>query len=237
MKCLFCSQEINGTYYYDRADNYVCKKHLDNNDVAYCSECGKLTPTAGYTLPDGRVICRECSQHSLPPETPTTWFREQAAAFLHSIGFDIDVTQVRIYNAASEDMQNYMGCDYSNVDIVGFHAPFSDDKNDIYIRSHLTKTHYTGVLIHEFTHLWQYQNGVYNLPDEVTEGMSQLTSYFFYKAIYGAKSSSFAKYQMDLIESRDDVPYGTGFKKIKEIYNDYGWDGVRLLANKLSEEL
>lgn len=235
MKCYFCGSHIYDRYYEDHFGTVSCLKCVENNIVDACDECGRFVRPRRYVISDGRVICDLCRKASMAPDVPQEWFKNQAEAFLNSIGFNLDLSQVRIYNAESEDMNRYMKLPGLDSDL-GFHMPFQDDKNDIYIRAYMSKTHYTGVLIHELTHLWQYQNCVYGIPNVFLEGMSQLTSYFFYKAIYEAKKSPVAKRQMDVIISREDE-YGVGFREVMQVFKASGWDGVRAEARRLAKNV
>lgn len=223
-RCFYCNSIITSAYYKDRYGTCCCEKHVGHEKtVTYCTECMKLVPVSGNQLPDGRVICNDCTDIAISPDRPYDWVLEKVVDRLNSAGFkNLKVEDITIWTATSEEMAKFKK-DEVNVFNAGFCSIQSNGKIKIYIQSHHTKPHFAGVLAHELLHAWCFQNRLFGVPKRIAEGFCNLGSYYMYESI----DHHLAKVYMEQLQSDTDPNYGDGFREMYEIYKKYGWDGVR----------
>lgn len=225
-KCFYCNSTLFLSHYVDIYGNHCCKKHLDTDGtVAYCTECQKLVKKAGNMIEDGRVICPDCMKIAVSPKQPFGWMLGQVVARLHQAGFkDLRTEDITIWTATSKEMAAYKKSEV-NVFNGGFCAITPDGKIRIYVQSHHTKIHFAGVLAHELLHAWCFKHGLFNIPEQMSEGMCNLASYYVYHTIDFPLARLYEKL---LFEDSDPV-YGDGFRSMYVFYQKNGWDGVRKL--------
>lgn len=226
-RCFHCNSLIFGSHYTDLYNNHCCKKHVDQEEsVGYCSECLKLVPKRENLLKDGRIVCGECLSIAVSPDRSFDWILKQVLARLFKAGFeDLKVKNITIWTATSEEMAMYKKGGI-NVFNEGFCSITENGKIKIYIQSHHTKIHFAGVLAHELLHAWCFQQGLFNVPPPIVEGMCNLASYFVYHSI----DFPLARIYESMLFADEDPVYGDGFKAMYQVYNEHGWNGVRTVV-------
>lgn len=228
-RCFYCNSILLLSHYIDAYGQHCCKKHIDEeHSVAYCSECRKLVKRSNNIIDDGRIICPDCMKIAVSPKHPIDWMLGQVVERLHQAGFhDLKVDDITIWTATSKEMAAFRKSDVE-VFNEGFCTLQLNGKIKIYVQSHHTKIHYAGILAHELLHAWCFKHNLLDIPPQISEGISNLASYYIYHTIDYPLARL---YEKQLFEDPNPI-YGDGFRQVYSIYKEYGWDGIRALAVK-----
>jgi hypothetical protein len=91
---------------------------------------------------------------------------------------------------------------------------YKEDANErtIYILTSLPRAQFYETVAHELTHAWQAENTPKLTRDEIREGMAQWIA----AEVLKYKGHGFER-KLAHLEERDDYPYGTGYRKVRDI--------------------
>ena len=193
-------------------DNSI-KKH-------YCDFCGAPLPAGQYErLSDGRERCAACSRETAAKKkiAPVAMLRE-AMGFLEQ-KYDISIDQnIDIEILSSKKLHQKIGeeqiiSDGFDARAVGI-AVKRNEKKTILIENEAPYFREMGVLVHELTHIWQYDNlNIEAIPDriKILEGHAMYVELEFIKERFGEKRD-----YIQGASARNDI-YGKGYREILEL--------------------
>ena len=199
---LFGGTEVPACIDIDGVLEYFRKENLDNNymrqarenaqwsklrfynyhfepGVHYCDFCGKEMKTFDV-LDDGRERCEECTKTAVKTLGAFKKLYKETKKELKSI-FDVEIKtkiEVRMTNAneiAKEIGKPFIATKGMDPRVLGF-ARREGNKRYLYLENGAPQLEMRKTLIHELTHMWQYENlpdlFIGDYPKEPVEGMA-----------------------------------------------------------------
>jgi hypothetical protein len=98
-------------------------------------------------------------------------------------------------------------------------------EHEISLLEGLPDLQFRGVLAHELLHVWLNEAGL-QPPTELMEGFCNLGSYAVYSSAETELDQGLAKVLMQQMEQDPDPVYGDGYRVMKAILDQQGWEGV-----------
>ena len=207
--CLICGSPIVGTYYVDSYGNKVCEQHHEN--VFHCSCCGCFCGKESIELSNGVIVCEDCYKNFPSDDECKRIIRHIRRVYRSlPIGSIHTFRLLRIPSAEWSEGRNVTGL-----------ASRIGRTYTIKVPEFLSKTVLAEVLAHEMLHLWLYDKNV-SKKQRIIEGFCNLGSFEILSRIKTEK----ARVKRDSILVNPDAIYGDGFRIVKKVYDNSGWDGV-----------
>jgi hypothetical protein len=201
----------------------------------YCDFCGNLLPAGQYErLSDGRERCNVCSQNSSLKRgiDPITMLKEALVYLEKNYGITIN-EEVNIEIISSELLHQKIGKQLVVTDgfdprAVGIAIEDQTGKR-ILLENGAPYFREMGVLVHELTHIWQYDNlDIEDIPDrlKVLEGHAMYVELEFLKTRF-AEQKNYIESEMN----RNDM-YGTGYRYIRDLLENNRVDNPFVLLKE-----
>ena len=109
-----------------------------------------------------------------------------------------------------------------------FYVGCAVSPNNIYILDGFLESEFKGILAHEMTHIWQYQNNMGRWLTKINkEGLAELVQAHILKmdsTNYFNKVPNFYHRSNGKIISKRNKPYVLGYQKLKNYLDYYGWE-------------
>lgn len=231
MECCICKNQIeSGNYYYDVYGNFAHAHH----NVEHCPVCHRIIGTYSsqgkVIYSDKRFICAYCDQNESPVKDTDQLNRSyfEAISLLKEKGFDFS-TNIKVL-LVSQDIFTELGYATSTLGLNVTKKSYSKvQSHEISILWGLPYILCTGILAHELLHVWQNTKGL--KPDNmICEGMCELGSGLVYKR----NKTKLGEVLFDNIEKNMELTYSEGFKFMKTLLENQGWNAVRDYVSKNS---
>jgi len=234
-KCDICGQPLQGTYYTDFWGNSFHPSH--SSELPECNSCGRLICESltggGYTLSDGRHLCRICNETAVTDDFLLEASRSYVRRLLVSHGIDnlpdeIPITLVdrqelkRLSIYYSEAMHGF-----TDHNIQTLNGRVISKDSHIYILSHLPLIMFRAVLAHEMMHVYLFERNL-DLRSDIREGFCNLGS----ELVYKDNPSEYADFRLLNMSQSQDPDYGIGYRKMSRLLDQRGW---RYLLESLDE--
>tara|TARA_Y100000814_G_scaffold4865_1_gene4795 strand:- start:3069 stop:3863 length:795 start_codon:yes stop_codon:yes gene_type:complete len=232
--CSVCLEKLGKHYLIDVWGNKFHKKHA--NEGHYCNSCSRLISEAlthgGYKINDGRYVCSLCYPNLVYHDYHIENSRQKVLEQLNNVGFKNLPNNIPIILLNQTELLELSNSKYHK-NLKGFtsidqnpNKNYNDYK--IYILKNLHNIEFDAVLAHEYLHIWQSIHNIY-WTDQQSEGLCNLGS----ELIYNNYNNSFSKILNNNMIKNDDPIYGEGYRKIKRIKDEVGWDGLikKIAAN------
>ena len=230
--CSICLLPINDNYLIDAWGNKFHSKHT--NQGHYCNSCSRLISETithgGYKTQDNRYICSLCYVDLIFDNKAIESARNRVLKQLEKIGFSNLYYDIPIILLDEIDLIKISKTDYHK-NVKGFTVIHKNNgKKDykIYILNNLHQIEFDAVLAHEYLHVWQSSYNIFlNEPD--SEGLCNLGS----ELIYNNYNNTFSKILNKNLMQNNDKIYGDGYKKMKMIKDQTGWNGLirKIMSN------
>ena len=207
--CLICGHPLWGTYYVDSYGNKVCEQHYET--VVHCSCCGCFCGKESVDLSDGVIVCKDCHQN-----IPSDEECKQIIRHIRRVYRSLPIGAIPSFR-----LLRIPAAEWSEGRSVSGLASRAGRTYSIKVPEYLSKTVLAEVLAHEMLHLWLYDKGV-SKKQRIIEGFCNLGSFEILSRIKTEK----ARVKRESILENPDAIYGDGFRIVKKVYDDLGWDGV-----------
>lgn len=211
--CLICGYPPQSTYYVDWAGNRVCKDHQDI--AQHCISCGRYcAPRNKYDFGNRFSLCTICESDLINKEIVGS-----VVAYIKKAYVKAGLGEINNWHLYVTDPQT-MYSKRKNPYIKGF-ASRKGNTYEIYVLKHLSRVSFADVLSHEILHIWQYNHN-YSPEDWKCEGFCNLGSFYVLSHI----ATPEAYERIAAMESNPDPVYGEGFRKMKAVYTEGGWNAA-----------
>ena len=229
-KCVICSLPIEKDR---RLDVWGNSSHSDHNGVKpdICGSCGRVitkkTSDGGFVLSDDRIVCGICNITAVVDPLMVEIVSVEVKGILATIGLSIpgDVpvhlvdkkklaaVAADIYQDKTKGITNSVTKRLGDERVSVTHA--------VYILSNLPRVEFSGVLIHEYLHVWLNENGIKMSLEEV-EGFCNLG----YMLSNLHSEEALAGVLQKTIEKDADPVYGDGYRSMKNRLDISGWKAL-----------
>lgn len=232
MECCICEKQIeSGNYYYDVYGNVA---HGHHSNVEYCPVCRRLIGTHSSNgkvkYSDKRYICGYCDENESPVKEIRQLNRSyfEAITLLKEKGFDFP-SNIKVF-LVSQDVFTELGYAPTTLGLNVTKKSYSKvQSHEISVLWGLPYLLCTGVLAHELLHVWQNTKGL--KPDNlICEGMCELGSGLVYKR----NKTKLGQVLFDSIEKNMELTYSDGFKFMKTLLENQGWNAVKQYVSRNS---
>ncbi len=203
-----------------RTDSVVVDKVAGSG---YCSYCGRPLYAAEYTeIEDhagagNRKICRECEALRVRDETQLTSIYEGVRKTLSGTYGITLASDIHVRFATAEKIRARMQTGDQRV-VLGF---ANTKTRELWVEADAPAPNVAGVLAHELTHIWQFDNIA--LTDlTYLEGHASLVEVDYLRS-QGFRR--FAENQHRELQLRDD-PYGEGYRRLRREMSEAGESNV-----------
>lgn len=207
-------------------DSYGNAAH-GNHSFEHCPACdriiGKNSSYGKISYSDGRFLCGHCFKYENPVQG--TKQIEQAYFNAHKLlsekGFDFPTNNIKI-TLVSRDVFaeagypiSVMGLNTSKISLFG-------QTHQIKILFGMPFTMSSGVIAHELLHVWQNSKGLH--PEETfCEGLCELGAGLVFKRT----KTQLGQHLFENIEKNMITVYSEGFKAMRRLLENNGWQAVR----------
>ena len=227
IRCSICNSFIEGAYLKNFwGDNY-CSKHEDTHHKCYCCGrpiCDRITK-GGYRYSDNRTICSICNKTAVNNMDDAKRILKDIKGQLKKEGLDlgnrdIPVVLVDVFEISKQRFSP------KDVKVPGV-TRSSWNPNDavkklklngVFILAGLSRCDFESTLAHELGHVWITFNNITGLPKDVEEGFCNLLAYL----ILRKKNTKEAKYHIYIMDRSQDLYYGDGYRRMKELWENKG---------------
>ena len=223
MKCCICNKEIIfGSYLLDSFGNAAHSNH----SIEHCPACNRIigqnSSQGKVSYSDGRFLCGHCYNFENPVQE--TKQIEQAYFNAHKLltekGFDfpknikVSLVSRDVFAEAGYPI-SVMGLNTSQIGLFG-------QTHQIKVLFGLPFSMCSGVIAHELLHVWQHSKGFY--PEQmVCEGLCELGAGLVYKRT----KTQLGQHLFENIEKNMIAVYSDGFKTMRHLLENNGWQAVR----------
>lgn len=230
LRCDLCGEIINKNYIKDYWGNNYHASH--ENIEAKCEYCGRFISgkisLGGSKYNDGRVICGICESTSVKSLTKAESVLNRVKNSLQSFGVSINLYRLGLKLVNKNELRSIVTKNGSYTDPRGF-AKYSYWKTGneitkreftIFILNGMPEKDFEAVAAHELMHIWQYINSPEKLEPQLAEGSAEYVAYSHMSRQY----DEYSKYIVHQIETNRDNTYGEGFRRIKNLVDQKGFD-------------
>lgn len=237
-RCRYCNDPITGPYLEDSWGNRYCATH--QSGLITCPYCSKLihrTQIDRSMLQNNDHRCRSCqstSINSIMQGQPTFtllfhWINQQGLLYENS---RVKLGIVNAHELTSKDStseKKVLGQMRVDVQTDGLRRIINTDIT-VLVLCGLPSTLFQGVAIHELGHAWLKSHHVFGLPLVEEEGFCEFLAYRYYLSHLSVES----RYYISQIEKNPDAIYGDGFRLIRNLCAQVGFNSLvsALLRNK-----
>lgn len=237
--CHTCEVPLVGKYFTNRLlpDKRFCEPCIKSLTV--CDFCGVPVTAGGVKYPDGRDSCAACQRTAVVEQSVIRHLEDEARVWLWERlrvrGRPVDEVPLalvgadRIAEVQGKAFASTPGFDgrerglfaaKKTVYRQGVEFVKQVDELAIYIESGLPRHEAFGTVVHELVHLWQYDNYPKKpVHRQYVEGLAVW-------AQYHALLESGATREAEMLEKNPDPIYGGGFRLVREVEGDAGFDGT-----------
>lgn len=202
----------------DWAGNQVCSTCY--GIVSRCVSCGQFCNHQAKIIDGDKMLCHHCQRYYMRKKD-ARWMINYINSIYENEGLG-RIGNWRLKGANAATLMSMTGNPYTR----GV-AQRRGDYYTIFVYRHLSRTAFAEVLAHEMLHIWQYERDIY-AEDILMEGFCNLGSFIVLNKIGTPRAFNFMK----TMNADTDPIYGEGFRIMRDIYREQGWEGV---IRKLTE--
>ena len=219
----------------------VAKRQSWHDFTGTCDFCGAKVPNSELMmLDDGRMRCPECSKDAVDS---TARFNEICAkvkqAFLTHLGIDFRnisheaclVSAVELHKAAGREFSITNGYDIRALVGLAMNA----QKNVFFVENGYKPDRTFGIIAHELTHIWQYNDDgfkkVRKTNEDLVEGLAVWTDLFLsekngaagiddQRTAWLARTDQYGRGLRFIMNNCPDDPYGYIRNEASKVQND-----------------
>ncbi|MBC8255852.1 MAG: protein DA1 [Candidatus Marinimicrobia bacterium] len=227
-QCSICLQSLKTDYSVDAWGNAFHSNH--EKEGLFCHSCSRIisqgVTRGGYVYPDGRHLCSLCQITAVHEDSSILRAYRSVTAQLKAIHINKIPMTIPI-NLVNLNQLNEKAGNLSHLKLKGF-THFETNSNSItnsnnpyhiFILSGLPRIEFEAVLAHEFLHVWIELNSI-QLNEKTAEGFCNMGSYLIYKN----DGTRFSQIHLQAMENDPDEIYGSGFRNMKSILLEIGWE-------------
>ena len=227
-QCGICKNPVTGKYVMDPWGNTACASH----NAGICESCSRIisesTSYGGRKLKDGRMRCGICAVTAIESEDKIPLMIEHVAAILNSVGItgfeykaplELVLLNSLEREAGRKIKKHVKGFTKTRIESVA--GKTTSVTHRIFILTGLPRLEFGAVLAHELLHVWLAENNIH-LSDAHVEGFCNLGSML----VLINDASEYARVLLDIMHKNPDPLYGAGYRKMKSMLSDHGWDSL-----------
>lgn len=239
--CHACGMPITGEYFTlptapDRKFCSNCRNQMDK-----CDFCGSPVSSENYRYADGRVSCAECYFTAVNDYETIYELEKQARYFIENVmgikprpKSECPIRLVSAKQLSQKVNKNLkLGKEYNPRERGIFNVQVEEtslfnimirqkEKLTIYIESGLPRLEAFGTIVHELTHLWQFDHFPKSVDKHWLEGLACWIQYHALQSLVEEKAYSLAQ----LLALNPDPIYGVGFRMVQEIEEIHGLENT-----------
>jgi len=221
-RCAACGKPIIGSFYrFQFVEGTYCSDCMNNRPKCYT--CGAPVGDRYWKFQDGREICDQCNRRAVIDAGQVRKIMQETEQL---VGRLLGLKTEQPYTLHVEPLNNS-----SSLIIGAIKKTFNSDsplngselglfrrannQSDIYLLYGLPPEILYETAAHEYAHAWQAENCPLDQSSELREGFAQ------WVATEILRNKGF-KIALEKLEAREDSPYGTGYQRIKHVYQNVG---------------
>ena len=216
-RCKSCGKPIVGVAYtYPFAKGTYCAECKSNYPACYI--CGVPVGRGYWEYPDGRIICAECGERAVfDTGEIEKIMRDVQAIVVRRLGlrikdpYELRVDKLESFRTSDSKLRDRTAPGQSPLygRELGLYRR-TGDRSEIVLLFGLPAELLYEAAAHEYAHAWQAENYSPKLSPELREGFAQWVA----ADVLRAKDFKSA---LERLELRDDVPYGTGYRRLRDL--------------------
>jgi hypothetical protein len=192
-------------------------------DTVECDFCGNSFPIAEREmLDDLRDRCFLCRATGVDTVDELVPLYDLVKEFFDldldlTIDKDINVMLLNAKEIQAEAGKTFIPTDFLDVRVIGLAIKHNEDQFSILIENGAPKTQTLGTLVHELTHIWQYEHlKIENMDIKEIEGLAVWTEIYYLEKMGERIYAEKLKEQM----TRRNDEYGIGYRQLMEILKE-----------------
>jgi hypothetical protein len=191
---------------------------------ARCDFCGAPIGARGNVWPDGRSACRECWTTAATDAPELEALGGKARAWMkRRLGMEMPDCPLHFEHAAAIARMHgltFRPRDAFSARPIGFFRKPIEQTAAIFVEHGQPTSAAYGIVVHELTHLWQWENWPRDRALTLVEGLAMWVEY---QALLDAGAIHAARHS----ERYGDPVYGLGFRIALAIEKEAGFDAVK----------
>ncbi len=234
-RCETCGKAIVGSFFrYKYSDGVYCPEcHSTRNK---CYTCGVPVGEHYWRFPDGRTICDDCHDRCIYDDPKIrNIMKEVENLVIRRIGikaeipYKLTITQLNSQSStvakAAKSGRNKTSPLFGKE--LGLFRRLNGE-SEIFLLYGLPPAMIYETAAHEYAHAWQAENCPQDQSLELREGFAQ------WVASQILRIKGFEK-AFEKMEARSDYPYGTGYRRFKNIHQNLGLQKLLEYAQKATQ--
>lgn len=199
--------------------------------ISICPYCGREILVEFNMTSDGKFMCDNCANSIVSSRREIEKVYKKAKTQMEEY-YHIELPRIKAFRfKGSDEIKKAAGNRYT----VGF---YSSSKKEIWVERYVPETYMIGVLVHELTHSWQFENlnGTVLSSLEIVEGHAK---YVEIETLRKLREERYADYQekcLPLIEGNSENPYYKGYYRVKALIENSTEKNVFRVIKKLESE-
>ena len=199
--------------------------------ISICPYCGREILVEFNMTSDGKFMCDNCANSIVSSRREIEKVYKKAKTQMEEY-YHIELPRIKAFRfKGSDEIKKAAGNRYT----VGF---YSSSKKEIWVERYVPETYMIGVLVHELTHSWQFENlnGTVLSSLEIVEGHAK---YVEIETLRKLREERYADYQekcLPLIEGNSENPYYKGYYRVKALIENNTEKNVFKIIKKLESE-
>ena len=220
-RCVICSRPLEGSYL---ADSWGNPFHAWHGDKVLCPFCGRaMSPstTGGSVVSgaNGMRICALCSRRGIESRGKAEVLLERTRLQLLDT-FPVPSGSFTFEMVNQAELNRLLPSSWKPGDELGLtremrsrHGRNESLKIQVHLLSGVPDWLFVAVCAHELAHVWQYLQGLDDLPLDQAEGTAELAAFLVLKRA-GTEEGRIKIHDM---EHSQDPAYGAGFRRALDV--------------------
>ncbi|MGZ3630452.1 MAG: protein DA1 [Ktedonobacteraceae bacterium] len=230
-RCAYCGRPLMGEYLIDHWGTMFCKEHQGRYPT--CAYCGRLVPPQQQeqSVASGESIrcpiCRASAIETIDQARPLfsrliQWVNSQGLVY-SNLHLSLELVDRQKLGRLITGRPGTAGIHSQGVTLSTTHTlngkVTNTEVNGIAVLEGMPALTFQGVTVHELGHVWLVVHDVKDLPLWAEEGFCELLAHRYYTQLNTEES----RYHAQGIEKNPDSVYGAGFRRVRAIADNMGF--------------
>lgn len=234
-KCAVCARPVTGTYFKDAWGNAFHAEH--RGETPQCAYCSRIISTAtskgGWGYRDGRVVCGICVGSAINDLPKAKRLAAATRKTLGTFGLTLPYGEVpleigdRNWLSGIRAQRRTL---LTRTEATAFTSTITktlgtkvvSKEVSMYILNGMPQDIFQGTMAHEFMHAWNHLNCQVRHAPALEEGSANFVETLVLRRL----GTAHARYQIEAIERSTDPVYGAGYRRVKRLVEDHGFEGL-----------
>jgi hypothetical protein len=225
-RCAYCGKPLVKEYLVDHWGTRFCKEHAQH--YPRCSFCGCLVPPQDQEHDAEQIRCAVCRSSAIETAAEARPIFRQLIQWVGSQGLRYNNLPLGLELCGRNTLARHLR-DRHLPDSLGATMSVTYTEDGRVIRTEikgvavllgLPSALFQGVTIHELGHVWLIVHHIQDAPSWAEEGFCELLAYRYYTTL----NTPEGRYHAISIERNTDPIYGNGFRHIRTIADNMGFE-------------